>query len=172
MRATYKGVVTASDVRTGREVFKRPADGLQPARSALVSTGTVAMPEGALLLGPNDYSIDSAKLGDALRLLDPRTGEVTVQRTDLPPDIVSVYATDRPARNGAPLRSPAILWNDYKDSEGNESEVVADGRGYRRLRVRSIALTAAQVGFESTQRPWGSGERRVIEVHDVHVVKG
>ena len=166
VRATYEGVVTATDVRSGRELFKRPADGLQPARSALVSTGTVAMPEGSLLLGPDDYSIDSVKLGDALRLLDPRTGKVTVRRTGLPPDIVTVYATDRPAPAGAKLRSPAILWNDYNDSAGDESEVVADGRSYPRLRVRSIALTAAQLGFESTQHPWGSGERRVIEVYD------
>ena len=32
--------------------------------------------------------------------------------------------------------------------------------------MRAIALTAAQVGWESTQPTWGSGEGRVVEVYD------
>jgi outer membrane protein assembly factor BamB len=166
VRAAADGALSAVDARSGRELWRRGADGPRAARSPEVLSHTLAMPGGALLLASGDQPIDALMLGDTLRLLDPRTGKLTERRFDRPGGITEVFATDRPASAaaGGALRPPALLWNDL--DEGHGSELLVDGRTYRGERVRSVALTATQAGWAGTQHPWGSGARRVIEVHD------
>jgi outer membrane protein assembly factor BamB len=161
VRATRDGAVWGTDVRSGRELWRRSADeGYQPALSPMLSTRTLAMPEGALVLASGDYTLNSLQLGDALRLLDPRTGKVTEHPVDLPPDVVTLYTTGH-----ATLRQPAILWQDYEDGT-DATDVLLDGRTYRRDRVRDVPLTATEVGWETTEATWGRGRGRVVEVYD------
>jgi hypothetical protein len=51
-------------------------DGLRAVRSPLLSTGAVAMPEDAVVLASDGLALDAVKVGDVLRLIDPRTGKI------------------------------------------------------------------------------------------------
>ena len=152
VRARRDGDLWGTDVRSGRELWRRSDDGFQAAVSPMLGTFTLAMPEGALVLTSGEDTLNSLELGDALRLLDPRTGKLAEHPVDLPPDVVTLSTTGH-----ATLRQPAILWEDYEDGT-DATEVLLDGRTYDRERVREVDLTPAQVGWEGTQADLGEGQ--------------
>ncbi len=156
VRADDEGAVSATDLQSGRELWRN--ERLDLTQTPMLSARSLAMPGGALL-AEGDW-LESVMVGDTLEQVDPRTGKVTERPIDLPPDIVDIASSDRP---DAP---PAILWNDYEGEDTDDSEVLVDGRHYLRQRVDEIALTPAQAGWESTQAPWGHGTHRVVEVYD------
>ncbi len=156
VRADNEGAVSATDLETGRQLWSK--ERLDLTQTPMLRANSLAMPGGALL-AEGDW-LESLMVGDTLEVVDPRTGNLTERPTDLPPDIVDIASTDRP---DAP---PAILWNDYEGKDTDDSEVLVDGRHYLRKRVRDVALTPTEAGFESTQAPWGHGEHRVVEVYD------
>jgi len=164
VRQTDAGDMTGTDVRSGRVLWTRDKNaGSRAARSPMITSDTLGLPEGTLVLGADGATTESFAIGDALRLLDPRTGKLTEIPVDLPPDVVDLVSSDQPDVS-AP-RTPAILSRDYEDPS-DPSKVIADGHTYARDDVRNAYLTPTQVAFESDQRPWGTGLSRVIEVFD------
>ncbi len=154
VRADDEGAVSATDLETGRELWSN--ERLDLTQTPMLRARTLAMPGGALL-AEGDW-LESLMVGDTLEMVDPRTGKITERPTDLPPDIVDIAST--------PDAPPALLWNDYEGKDTDDSDVLVDGRHYPRQRVRDVALTPTEIGFESTQAPWGRGEHRVVEVYD------
>lgn len=70
LRETAKGVLSATDVTTGSEVWTRKADGRTAARAPDGSLDWLAIPDGGLILTGRLSDTDGLDLGDELRVLD------------------------------------------------------------------------------------------------------
>ena len=167
LRETEKGVLSAIDVTTGREVWTRPADGLKAARAPDGSLDWLGIPDGGLILTRGLSDMDRLNLGDTLRVLDPRTGKLTERPTHvLGASSATVVPTDGPAVTAASAtasvapRVPVV--NAYLDDR-----VLADGRVYRaRLEKRGIGATPTQVGWGQSVHAFADGDRRGAVVRD------
>lgn len=168
LRSTNEGDLAAIDVTTGREAWRRRADGLLPARAPDGSLRWLGIPDGGLVMTRGLADLDSVDVGATLRVLDPRTGKLTEHPTGVrgASDTI-VVSTDGPAvtaRNvgaGVAPRAPVLaVWLDKR--------VLADGRSYRApgLDKRDVAATPTQVGWDQRMQPFGSGERSGAVVYD------
>jgi hypothetical protein len=105
---------------------------------------------------------------DHLRVLDPRSGELTDHRVgDVDSGTASAVPADWPpitaetASKGVAPRVP-VLWNSLDD------RVAADGRVYRtgRLGPRAVAVTTTQIGWDPDVRPFAGDDRNGAEIYD------
>ena len=159
LRDTGKGVLSATDVATGKMVWTRERDGRVVARAPDDSFQWLGIPDGALIMTGAHPDMDSLTLGDELRVVDPRTGKLTehpthirgasgavVVPTDWPP------VTAETATAGATPRVPVI-------SAYFDDRVLADGRVYRaELDKRDIGATPTQVGWGQRVHAFADGD--------------
>jgi outer membrane protein assembly factor BamB len=162
LRATDAGVVSATDVESGREVWTSQAS---PVRAESVRSQWLGMPDGGLVLFSQPQPLPLLSLGTTLRLLDPRTGKVTEHPIDLPPGPVELFATDGPditaksATAGVTPLVPVLRSDDALQVDGRRYD--ADD-----LNSFSISVTATQVAWKSALPSFGSGDRDGISVYD------
>ena len=131
VRAGQQGPTTATDLTTGREAWRFEEGNLTPMRAARGETATLGMPDGGLLMSTQYQALPEISIGDELRVLDPRTGRLTVETADvdgfeeeLAPTL-DTPITAQSVAEGPPARTPALR------SDGDVSEIYADGRIYR-----------------------------------------
>ena len=152
--------LTATDVRSGRELWRRPTEGAEPVRTVDVSSGMIAVIDGGVLLARDIYPMPNLNPGDPLEILDPRSGKVTEHPVGVS-GYVGIVAAGT-ATPGVPLvRKYGVL-------EQDKDQLVVDGRHYARERLdpSEIAATTTQAAFKSTLSVYGLGQRRGIEVYD------
>ena len=168
LRQTETGVLTATDVTSGAQVWKRPADGLVVARAPDDSLRWLGMPDGALLPLQELRDTEDLTVLDHLRVIDPRTGRlVDHQLGDLQTGSGRAVPADGPAitaanaTTGVPPRVP-VVWGWF------ERKVAADGRLYRtgKLGPRAVAVTATQIAWNPDVHPFAGGERDGAVVYD------
>ncbi len=149
--------LTATDVSSGRTLWRHPTEGAEPVRTVDIGSQMMAVLDGGLLLARETATMPELNVGDPLRRLDPRTGKVTEHRLGLS-GYAGVYATGT-ATPGVPL---------VRDFGDPDDQLVVDGRHYVRERLDpdEIAATTTQAGFKSTLSVYGLGRRRAIEVYD------
>ncbi|RKQ91585.1 putative pyrroloquinoline-quinone binding quinoprotein [Solirubrobacter pauli] len=160
VRSTDDGALRATNVQTGEELWSRPPGDGRASLSPIVSTDTLALPEGVLVLSGDGYATDSIRLGERLRTLNTLTGEERTAKLDTGHGLVEVLGSERPR-----AKRPVVLARDYEE-DGRPSKIAADGRTYAREDVRDVHVTADRIGFESDGHTWGTGRGRVIEVFD------
>jgi hypothetical protein len=162
------GELSATEVTTGRAVWTRKADGLRAARAPDRSLDWLAMPDGGLLMTQGIRDSEDMPVLDHLRVLDPRSGELTDHRVgDVDSGTASAVPADWPpitaetASKGVAPRVP-VLWNSLDD------RVAADGRVYRtgRLGPRAVAVTTTQIGWDPDVRPFAGDDRNGAEIYD------
>ena len=156
--------LTATDVRSGRVLWRRPTRGAVPVRTADLTAQMMAVIDGGLLLAGDTYAMPDLDPGDPLRILDPRTGKVTEHPVRVS-GYVGVFATGT-ATPGVPLVRKFGDTNPEDDSV--KDQLVVDGRHFARERLDpfEIAATTTQAAFKSTLPVYGLGKRRAIEVYD------
>jgi len=151
--------LTATDIGSGRVLWRRPTRDGVPVNTADRSSRMLAVVDGGLLLASDSYLMPDVKLGDPIRILDPRDGKVAEH-----PGVfgyVGVIATGT-ATPGVPLVRK------FGDEEQGQDQLLVDGRRYARERIDpfEIAATTTQAGFKSTLSVYGLGKRRAVEVYD------
>ena len=168
LRQTEKGVLSATDVTSGDEVWKRPADGLVVARAPDDSLRWLGMPDGALLPLQQLRDKEDLTVLDHLRVIDPRTGKlVDHQLGDLQSGSGRAVPADGPAVSAANAtagfapRVP-VVWGWF------ERKVAADGRLYRtgKLGSRAVEATTTQIAWDPAVHPFAGGERDGAVVYD------
>ncbi len=149
--------VTATDVSSGRTLWRRSTEDGTPVRTVTVSAKMIAVVDGGMLLTREFSAMPQLDLGDPVRILDPRSGKVTEHRLGVS-GYVGVYGTGT-AAPGVPL---------VRDFGDPDDQLVVDGRHYVRERLDpfEIAATTTQAAFKSTLSVYGLGKRRAIEVYD------
>ena len=160
VRSTDDGALTGTDVQTGARLWSHPAGDGRASISPVVSTDTLALPEGRLVLSGDGYPIDSVRLGERLRLSDPRTGTAREYSLDVGFDLVEVLASDRPSD-----QRPVVFAREFEDN-GSTDTIVAGSHRFVRRQVRDVYVAPHLLGFESDGRTWGTSDDRVIEVID------
>ena len=168
VRAGQQGPTTATDLTTGREAWRFEEGNLTPMRAARGETATLGMPDGGLLMSTQYQALPEISIGDELRVLDPRTGKLTVETADvdgfeeeLAPTLDTPITAESVA-DGPPVRAPALR------SDGDVSEIYADGRVYRLddYERNSIGATRTQVGWEASMSRFAGGSHDGVEVRD------
>jgi hypothetical protein len=156
LRADLK-TVTATDVGSGRTLWRRSTEDGVPVRTVTVTAKMLAVVDGGLLLTREFRAMPEFDNGDPGRILDPRTGKVSEHRLGVT-GYASVYGTGT-ATPGVPV---------LRDSGEPDDQLVVDGRHYVRERLDpfEVAATTTQAGFKSTLSVYGLGKRRGIEVYD------
>jgi outer membrane protein assembly factor BamB len=149
LRQAEDGAMTAIDVTTGREVWTRPPNQGIAARAPDSALMWLGIPDGSLLLTGALRDLDDLSIGDELRVLDPRTGKMTVRPTHVlgasgavvvPVDGPAITATTAGA--GPTPRTPVI-----EDWAGDS--ILADGRRYKAdIARRAVAATTTEVGWQ------------------------
>jgi hypothetical protein len=122
---------------------------------------------GALLLTSRLSDLDDLSIGDELRVLDPRTGKLTVRPTYiLGSNATVVVPADGPpitaasATAGIAPRTPVI--EDWIDDA-----VLADGRRYKAdISRRATAATTTQVGWQPLVPTFAGKDRLGVVVRD------
>lgn len=169
LRERRDGVLTATDVTSGEQIWKRSAaDRLRPSRTPEGSLEWLGLPDGGLILTSGLSNTEDLPVSDRLRVLDPRTGKLTEHAVgDLQSTYVQAVPADGPeitaetATAGAAPRVP-VLWSPFY------KKVAAGGRILRtgRVGVRGVAATATQVGWSRDVHAFASGDRNGAVVYD------
>jgi hypothetical protein len=156
--------LTAIDIHSGRELWRRPTEDGKPVRSVDPGARMMAVIDGGLLLSGDTTPMPDLEPGDPLRILDPRTGKVTKHPVGVS-GYVGVFATGT-ATPGVPVLRKFGDTNPEDDTV--KDQLVVDGRHYMRERLDpfEIAATTTQAAFKSTLSVYGLGKRRGIEVYD------
>jgi PQQ-like domain len=159
LRADDK-TLTATNIRSGRELWRHPTEGAEPVRTVDFSSGMIAVLDGGVLLARETYKMPDLDPGDPLQILDPRSGKVTEHPVGVS-GYVDLFGTGT-ANAGVPLVRK------FGESEQDKDQLVVDGRHYARERLDpgEIAATTTQAAFKSTLSVYGLGKRRGIEVYD------
>lgn len=160
VRSTRDGALTGTNVQTGERLWSRPAGDGTAALSAIVSQDALALPEGSLVLSAGGLAIDSVRLGERLRLVDPRTGELSESPLETGYGLVDVLGAQPPGG-----RRPVVIGRDFEDDTSTDT-IAAGDHTYVREGVRDVHVTAGLVGFEGRGHTWGTGDDRVIEIFD------
>jgi outer membrane protein assembly factor BamB len=167
LRETNEKVLSATDVTTGKVVWTRDLAGRTVARAPDDTFSWLGIPDGGLILTGAFPDMDTLTLAGELRVLDPRTGEVTAHPTHVrSAGGTVVVPTDEPpvtavtATAGAKPGVPVI--GDYFDDR-----VLADGRVYRaEFSKRAIGAIPTQVGWRQPVHAFGHGDRNGAVVRD------
>ena len=147
VRSAADGTTWGVDAFTGREVWRRPADGLHPALSP--GSVTLGLPGGTLLFSRTDRVLPTFFDPDVIRMVDPRTGRASQVRKRIEGDVTIADTgtgelTAAVARTGLAPSVPVF---------SADGAVQADGRVYETgsLPYGGAAVTAAQVGWDIDQ---------------------
>jgi hypothetical protein len=149
VRSGADGTTWGVDALSGRELWRRAADGLHPARSPTLQAPTLALPGGTLLFSRTERVLPTFFDPDAIRMVDPRTGRASQVRKRVEGDVTLADAptgelTAAVARSGLPPSVPVF---------SADGAVQADGRVYETgsLPYGGAAVTPTQVGWDSDQ---------------------
>ena len=131
VRAGQQGPTTATDLTTGREAWRFEEGNLTPMRAAQGETATLGMPDGGLLMSTStrrcrrSRSATSCACSTRGPASSPsRTADVDGFEEELAPTLDTPITAESVAE-GPPARTPALR------SDGDVSEIYADGRIYR-----------------------------------------
>jgi outer membrane protein assembly factor BamB len=167
LRQTEDATLTAIDVTTGQPVWKRPAHEGLAVRAPDRSLRWLAIPDGSLLLSGALHDSDDLTIGDELRVLDPRTGKLSVQPSHVigAGGAVVVPADGPPITEANATAGPAAKTPVIEDWIGHH--VLADGRRYKAdLSRRDTAATTTQVGWREPIPQLAGKDRSGIVVRD------
>ena len=167
LRQTEKGVLTATDVTSGEEVWKRPADGLVVARAPDArcagsacrtarccpsrSSGTRRTSRSSTTSASSTRAPASSSTTNSGTC---RAGAAERSRPTAPPS--------PPQRDAGFAPRVPVVWGSF------ERKVAADGRLYRtgKLGSRAVAATATQIAWDPDVHPFAGGERDGAVVYD------
>ncbi len=163
VRRRRSGLMTGTDLSTGREAWRRSESGVHALRAFSARWGFIGMPGGGVVLDTDAFPLPFVEFYDVLLLLDPQTGKTSEHKAALGSGSGTVIETGPPVDGAAP-RTPALRSNDPDDPV-----VIADGRTYRlggSAFSSSITATPGQVAWSSETKLLGGRDGRVVEVRD------
>jgi outer membrane protein assembly factor BamB len=149
----------ATDVSSGRVLWRHSTEGAVPVRTVGLGSRMIAVIDGGVLLAGDVYTLPELKLGDPMRILDPRTGKVTEH-----PGVFGYVGV-----TAAGTATPGVpLVRGFGAEQEDKDQLLVDGRRFVRERLDpfEIAATTKEAAFKSTLPVYGLGKRRAIEVYD------
>ena len=169
LRENGDGVLSATDVTSGEQVWKRGyVDRLRASRTPDGSLEWLGLPDGGLILTSGVTNTEDLPISDRLRLLDPRTGKLTEHPVgDLMSNSVHAVPADGPeitaetATAGVAPRVP-VLWSPFYKKVSAGGRILRTGS----VGIRGLAATATQVGWDRDVHAFASGDHNGAVVYD------